>query len=83
MYFIIIFLQIFYLNAAFYLPEQYNDIMNILYEKEIRLYLPIQELNVILEPIRGPEEMNLNVEDENEVNDNTSKDDNNESSISG
>jgi hypothetical protein len=38
------------------LPEKYNEIMRLMFVKEIRLYLPIQELNVLLEPIRGPNE---------------------------
>ena len=34
------------------LPEKYNELMSLLYVKEIRLYLPIQELNILLEPIK-------------------------------
>jgi hypothetical protein len=39
-----------------------------LYAKEIRVYLPIQELNVLLEPIRKPEEMEMDddVDDKSE-----------------
>ena len=39
-----------------FFPEKYNEIMRLMFVKEIRLYLPIQELNVLLEPLRGPNE---------------------------
>jgi len=52
------------------LPEKYNDIMKILYNKEIRVYLPIQELNLLLEPIRKPGE---EVIEQDEINENSIK----------
>lgn len=57
-----------YLNAVNYLPDKYNEIISIVDKKELRVYLPIQELNIILEPIKRPEEL------ENE-NENTNKSD--------
>jgi len=41
-----------YTLAVENLPEKYNEIMQLLYDKEMRVYLPIQELNILLEPIR-------------------------------
>lgn len=65
--------QIFYLYAVKYQPEQYNDIMSILYGKELRVYLPIQELNVLLEPIKDPSELDKEMEEaEDEESENKS-----------
>lgn len=65
--------QIFYLYAVKYQPEQYNDIMSILYSKELRVYLPIQELNVLLEPIKDPSELDKEMEEaEDEESENKS-----------
>ena len=65
--------QIFYLYAVKYQPEQYNDIMGILYGKELRIYLPIQELNVLLEPIKDPNELDKEMEEaEDEESENKS-----------
>ena len=44
--------------------------MKILYNKEIRVYLPIQELNLLLEPIRKPGE---EVIEQDEINENSIK----------
>ena len=55
------------MNAAKYLPEKYNEIMNLFYTNEIRVYLPIQELNILLEPLKSQGE--LTASEENEEND--------------
>ncbi len=39
------------MNAAHYLPDKYNEIMNLMSNRELRVYLPIQELNILLEPV--------------------------------
>lgn len=46
-----------YKLAVEYLPEKYNEIMTLLYNKEIRVYLPIQELNILLEPMKSRDEI--------------------------
>jgi hypothetical protein len=48
-----------YLLAVEYLPEKYNEIMSLLYNKEVRVYLPIQELNILLEPIKNKNEQDF------------------------
>jgi hypothetical protein len=50
-----------------YLPEKYNEIMRLMFVKEIRFYLPIQELNVLLEPLRDPNEENESDDDESDA----------------
>ena len=50
------------MNAVKYLPEKYNEIMNLFFNNEIRVYLPIQELNILLEPIRRRDEPSLEEE---------------------
>lgn len=39
------------MNAIQHLPQKYNEIIRILFNKEMRIYLPIEELNLLLEPI--------------------------------
>ena len=56
--------KIFYLYATKYVPDQYNEIMNVLYTREMRTYLPIQELNVLLEPIQDPNQVRVESIDE-------------------
>lgn len=46
-----------YKLAVEFLPDKYNEIMRLLYTKEIRTYLPIQELNILLEPIKNRNEL--------------------------
>lgn len=46
-----------YKLAVEFLPDKYNEIMRLLYTKEIRTYLPIQELNILLEPIKDRNEL--------------------------
>lgn len=53
--------------AVEYLPEKYNEIMTLLYDKEIRVYLPIQELNLLLEPLKHRSEQNESTEEKEEV----------------
>lgn len=50
-----------------FLPEKYNEIMRLMFVKEIRFYLPIQELNVLLEPLRGPNEEIESDDDESDA----------------
>ena len=40
--------------------------MTLLYDKEIRVYLPIQELNLLLEPIKHKSEHNESTEEEDD-----------------
>jgi hypothetical protein len=56
-----------YKLAVEFLPEKYNEIMKLLYTKEIRTYLPIQELNILLEPIKNRNEI-FNEKEEEEDN---------------
>lgn len=49
------------------MPDQYNEIMNVLYAREMRTYLPIQELNVLLEPIQNPSEISRDDEDRDQT----------------
>ena len=48
------------------MPEKYNEIMKTLYNKEIRVYLPIQELNLLLEPLHKPGEELVEEKEEEE-----------------
>jgi DNA-directed RNA polymerase delta subunit len=34
------------------LPDKYNDIMNLMGNRELRACFPIQELNILLEPVQ-------------------------------
>lgn len=55
-----------YKLAVEFLPDKYNETMRLLYTKEIRTYLPIQELNILLEPIKDRNEL---MDEEEEDND--------------
>ena len=48
------------------MPEKYNEILKTLYNKEIRVYLPIQELNLLLEPLHKPGEELVEEKEEEE-----------------
>jgi len=45
-----------YTNAIQCLPQKYNEIIRMLFNKEMRTYLPIEELNLLLEPIPSYDE---------------------------
>ena len=45
------FIKKFYLNSIEFLPEKYNEIIKLMEKKELRFLFPIQELNILLEPI--------------------------------
>lgn len=63
-------LKILYLEAVNCVPEKYNEIMNVMYSREFRVYLPIQELNILLEPIKNPGDLNIfDDQDDNDDND--------------
>jgi hypothetical protein len=50
-----------YLSVVKYLPEKYIEVMNLLSNREIRINLPVQELNILLEPlIRAEDEIQVN-----------------------
>jgi len=55
-----------YTLAVENLPDKYNEIMQLLYDKEMRVYLPIQELNILLEPIKRLDELEEEEEEEEE-----------------
>ena len=42
------------------MPDKYNEILRILFAKEIRVYLPIEELNLLLEPLPKPGDFEAN-----------------------
>ena len=52
------------MNAISYLPNKLIEIIQLLYNKELRIYLPIEELNILLEPIKTRGEL----EKEEELN---------------
>ena len=55
--------KVIYTLAVRHLPDKYNELMGLLANKEIRVYLPIQELNILLEPIKNRNEIDLNEEE--------------------
>lgn len=55
--------KILYMNSIKCLPEKYNEIMDLMANRELRVCLPIQELNILLEPI---ETRQINDEEEME-----------------
>jgi hypothetical protein len=54
--------KILYMNGVKCIPEKYIEIMSLLSNREIRVYFPIQELNMLLEPIKRPGEL-LDIEE--------------------
>ena len=67
--------KVIYTLAVRCLPDKYNELMGLLANKEIRVYLPIQELNILLEPIKNRNEIDLN-EEESDSDSNMSISDN-------
>lgn len=45
------FIKKFYLYSIEFLPEKYNEIIKLMEKKELRFLFPVQELNILLEPI--------------------------------
>ncbi len=56
-----------YLNIVESLPDKYNDLMSLLGNRELRACLPIQELNILLEPMQKASEIEYNVEASDEI----------------
>ena len=53
--------------AIKYLPEKFNEIIRILFNKEMRIYLPIEELNLLLEPIPNPGDEDKELVEDEEI----------------
>ena len=51
------FKQLLYLNIVDSLPDKYNDLMNLMGSRELRVCFPIQELNILLEPVQKASDM--------------------------
>ncbi len=51
-----------YLEIVDSLPDKYNDLMNLVGNRELRACLPIQELNILLEPIQKASEIEYDFE---------------------
>ncbi|RNA16691.1 NRDE2 -like protein, partial [Brachionus plicatilis] len=45
------FIKQFYLYSVEFMPEKYNEVILLMDKKELRFLFPIQELNILLEPI--------------------------------
>jgi hypothetical protein len=56
--------KIFYMNGVKCIPDKYIEIMNLLSNREIRVCFPIQELNMLLEPIKKSGESDIEDEDD-------------------
>lgn len=69
----------FYLYGTKYLPDQYNEIMNLLYSREMRTYLPIQELNILLEPVQDPSQITIDQENKSSDEEEEEEESNDES----
>lgn len=71
--------KVFYLYGTKYLPDQYNEIMNLLYSREMRTYLPIQELNILLEPVQDPSQIVIDQENKSSDGEEEEEESNDES----
>ena len=64
-----------YLEAVEYLPEKFNEIVGLISNKEIRVRIPVEELDMMLEPIKSKnDETRIN---EDEVDNEIKEDDHN------
>jgi hypothetical protein len=66
----------FYIDGIKCLPDNYLEIMNVMSNREIRVYFPIQELNLLLEPIKRPGEL-----DQDQVEPTSDRDESNDESL--
>ena len=58
-----------------YLPEKFNEIMSLLSNKEIRVRLPVEELDMLLEPIKSKNQVAEEEDSSDENEDNNNKND--------
>jgi hypothetical protein len=62
-----------YLEAIKYVPDKFNEIIGLLSSKEIRVRLPIEELDMLLEPIKSKNQIDEDERDEEMAQENDSE----------